>query len=109
MILRTEADVETFFTSERSEWQACLGERFETSQAIWSVFPEDIPDELRRDPDGWKNCRRFTDPYRRIRVAYIEAAGKRPAEFRKRPDSFVEKTRQGRLISGYGGVDKYYQ
>jgi uncharacterized protein YdeI (YjbR/CyaY-like superfamily) len=73
------------------------------------VFPEDILDELRGDATVWENYQRFPEPYRRIRIAYIEAARKRPEEFRKRLDSFIEKTRRNRLITGYGGIETYYR
>ena len=73
------------------------------------VFPTDIVDALRQDEVAWANYQRFSEPYKRIRVAYIDAARKRPAEFRKRLDNFVEKTRRNKLISGYGGVEKYYR
>ena len=73
------------------------------------IFPEDIIGELRADETVWKNYTGFSEPYKRIRVAYIDAARKRPGEFRKRLDSFIEKTRRNRLITGYGGVDKYYK
>jgi len=72
------------------------------------VFPEDIIDGLRREPDVWANYVSFPEPYKRIRVAYIDAARGRPDEFRKRLDNFVFATRKGRIISGYGGVGKYY-
>ncbi|MCR4963496.1 MAG: YdeI/OmpD-associated family protein [Firmicutes bacterium] len=72
------------------------------------VFPEDILDSLRQDETVWENYRQFPEPYRRIRIAYIEAARKRPAEFQKRLNHFIEKTRQGKRIKGYGGVEKYY-
>ena len=186
--------METFYTSERSEWRAYLAEHFETSAEIWFVFPmkefgekslsyndaveealcfgwidstikhidplhraqrftprrkgsaysqpnierliwldarglihpkvrdsvlpiirtpfvfpADIIDALRQEETVWKNYQQFSDPYKRIRVAYIEAARKRPDEFQKRLNSFVEKTRRNKLIMGYGGIDKYYQ
>ena len=72
------------------------------------VFPQDIIDALRKDKTVWKNYRKFSDPYKRIRIAYIEAARKRPDEFQKRLNSFIEKTRRNKLIMGYGGIDKYY-
>ena len=72
------------------------------------VFPDDITDAIRRDPDAWRHYQGFTEPYKRIRVAYIDAARKRPSEFKKRLDNFIGKTREGKLIVGYGGVDKYY-
>ena len=49
--------------------------------------------ELKKDAAVWENYRRFPEPYRRIRVAYIDAARKRPEEFRRRLDDFIEKTR----------------
>ena len=66
-------------------------------------------DALKQDEEVWQNFQGFSDPYKRIRVPYIDAARKRSEEFRKRLNSFVEKTRQGKLISGYGGIEKYYQ
>ncbi len=72
------------------------------------VFPEDILDEIRLDAEAWENYQSFTEPYKRIRVAYIDAARDRPDEFRKRLDNFIAMTKKNRLISGYGGVEKYY-
>ena len=72
------------------------------------VFPEDIMDEIRKDGTVWKNYQSFSEPYKRIRVAYIDAARKRPEEFRKRLDNFISMTGKNRIIGGYGGVDKYY-
>ena len=72
------------------------------------VFPEDIMAELRKDPAVYANYCRFSPSYRRIRVAYIDAARKRPEEFRKRLNSFIVRTRENKLITGYGGIGKYY-
>ena len=72
------------------------------------VFPQDILAEIKEDPEAWENYQNFTDSYKRIRVAYIDAARKRPEEFRKRLDNFISMTRRNRIIGGYGGVDKYY-
>ena len=73
------------------------------------VFPSDIMEILKQDSTVWENYRKYSDSYRRIRIAYIEAARKRPEEFRKRLNCFIEKTRQGKLIRGYGGIEKYYR
>ena len=73
------------------------------------VFPDDILDEIRKDETAWKNYQGFTEPYKRIRIAYIDAARKRPDEFKKRLHNFIEKTRENKLIVGYGGIDKYYK
>ena len=72
------------------------------------VYPQDILAEIKKDPEAWENYQNFTDSYKRIRVAYINAARKRPEEFRKRLDNFISMTRRNRIIGGYGGVDKYY-
>ena len=73
------------------------------------IFPKDIMEEIMRDPLTAENYSRFSPPYQRIRVAYIDAARKRPEEFEKRLRSFLAKTRQNKLITGYGGIEKYYQ
>ena len=72
------------------------------------AFPADILEILSRDETVWANYQNFSEPYRRIRIAYIEAARKRPEEFQKRLNSFVEKTRLNKRIVGYGGIEKYY-
>ncbi|MBP5230563.1 MAG: YdeI/OmpD-associated family protein [Clostridia bacterium] len=73
------------------------------------VFPEDILEALRKDPEVWRNYQAFPEPYKRIRVAYIDAARKRPAEFEKRLAHFLSKTRQNKRITGYGGIEQYYE
>lgn len=71
-------------------------------------FPDDIIDALMQDKIVWKNYLNFSASYRRIRISYIEAARNRPEEFEKRLTNFINKTRQGKLIKGHGGIDKYY-
>ena len=73
------------------------------------VFPADILDAIRADEMAWKNYQSFSDSYKRIRIAYIDAARKRPDEFRKRLENFIAKTHQNKKIIGFGGIDKYYQ
>ena len=72
------------------------------------VFPEDILMRIRENETVWRNYSSFPESYRRIRVAYIDAARKRPAEFEKRLAHFIRSTSQNKLIIGYGGVEKYY-
>ena len=73
------------------------------------VFPEDILDAIRADEVAWENYQKFTDSYKRIRVAYIDAARRRPQEFQKRLDNFIAKTRANKMIAGFGGIEKYYE
>ena len=71
------------------------------------MFPPDIIDALKSDEIVWEHYRKFSPSYKRIRIAYIEAARKRPEEFRKRLANFIAKTRENKLI-GFGGIEKYY-
>ena len=86
-------------------------ENAEVEKAIVTpfVFPADIIAAIRADEKAWENYQAFSEPYRRIRIAYIDAARKRPDEYKKRLENFVDKTREGKLIVGYGGVEKYYK
>lgn len=72
------------------------------------VFPLDILDEIKKDKTAWNNFIKFSEPYKRIRIAYIDSARKRPEELTKRLTNFIQKTQDNKLISGFGGVDKYY-
>jgi uncharacterized protein YdeI (YjbR/CyaY-like superfamily) len=72
------------------------------------IFPDEIIDRLKEDSIVWENYQRFSDAYKRIRVAYIEAAKIRPEEYEKRLNHFIHKTRENKLIAGFGGIDKYY-
>lgn len=72
------------------------------------VYPQDIMDAIKDDDAAWANFQTFPDSYKRIRIAYIDSARKRPEEFRKRLNNFIEKTRRNKRIVGYGGVEKYY-
>jgi hypothetical protein len=71
------------------------------------VFSADILDAIKTDKQAWKNFQNFSEAYQRIRVAFIEAARKRPDEFRKRLDYFIKMTRENKQI-GFGGIEKYY-
>ena len=71
-------------------------------------FPKDIIDEIKKDASAWENYSSFAEPYKRIRIAYIDAARKRPEEFEKRLTNFINKTRENKMIVGYGGIEKYY-
>ncbi len=71
-------------------------------------FPEDIIAQLQAEKEVWENYKNFSEPYKRIRIAYIDAARKRPEEFQKRLNNFINKTKANKLIKGFGGIDKYY-
>ena len=71
------------------------------------VFPEDILDAIRANERAWTHYQSFSAAYRRIRVAYIDAARARPEMFHSRLRSFLRATEKGRQL-GYGGIEKYF-
>lgn len=71
-------------------------------------FPGDIIDKLKADRGVWENYEMFSDSYKRIRIAYIEAARVSAEEFEKRLRNFIDKTRVNKKVAGYGGIEKYY-
>ena len=72
------------------------------------VFPNDIIDRLKEDERIWKNYQSFSDTYKRIRIAYIEAARIRPLELERRFINFICKSKENKIIIGFGGIEKYY-
>jgi uncharacterized protein YdeI (YjbR/CyaY-like superfamily) len=69
--------------------------------------PPDILAALQADPQAWQNFQGFSPAYIRIRVAFIDGARRRPAEFAKRLRHFVALTAQNRQF-GFGGIEKHY-
>lgn len=72
------------------------------------VFSRDIVEKLKTDKNTWENFQKMSEPYKRIRIAYIESARKRPEEFEKRLNNFIDKTKENKMIKGFGGIEKYY-
>jgi len=58
------------------------------------IFPEDIIKKLKSEKSVWGNYQNFSEPYKRIRIAYIESARKRPEEFEKRLNNFINKSKE---------------
>jgi uncharacterized protein YdeI (YjbR/CyaY-like superfamily) len=69
--------------------------------------PPDILNALQANEQAWENYQRFSPEYRRIRVAFIEGARNRPAEFEKRLNYFIKMTEKNRQF-GFGGIEKHY-
>jgi len=70
------------------------------------VYPEDIVQALKSDEETWDNFDKFSEPYKRIRVSYVNSARKRPEEFKKRLSYLVKKTSVNKQF-GYG-IKKFY-
>lgn len=71
------------------------------------MIPPDILKAIKANKEAWKNFQKFSDSYQRIRIAFIEGARKRPAEFQKRLRYFIEMTEKNKMF-GFGGIEKHY-
>jgi len=69
-------------------------------------YPDDILTVLQQDEETWRNFKGFTEPYKRIRVAYVENARKRPEDFNKRLETLLKKTKANKKY-GYG-ISRFY-
>jgi len=67
----------------------------------------DILKAIKANKKAWKNFQTFSQPYIRIRVAFIDGARNRPQEFTKRLGYFIDMTGKNRQF-GFGGIEKYY-
>jgi uncharacterized protein YdeI (YjbR/CyaY-like superfamily) len=56
------------------------------------ILPEDILEELKKDPVVWSNFKGFPEYYKQIRIGFIDGARKRPQEFKKRMEYFIKMT-----------------
>jgi hypothetical protein len=71
------------------------------------IFPPDILKAIQADKEAWGNFQKFSDSYKRIRIAFIAGVRNRPEEFKKRLRYFIEMTRKNKMF-GFGGIEKYY-
>ncbi|MBI5035401.1 MAG: YdeI/OmpD-associated family protein [Chloroflexi bacterium] len=76
------------------------------SQARFKV-PPDILEAIKANKEAYKNFKRFSPTYKRIRIAFIDGARKRPEEFKKRLRYFIKMTEKNKQF-GFGGIDKYF-
>jgi uncharacterized protein YdeI (YjbR/CyaY-like superfamily) len=67
------------------------------------VVPADIRRAL-REAGAWDNFRAFPESYRRLRIAWVDGARKRPEEFEKRLRHLVRMTAQNKR---YGYVKEF--
>jgi uncharacterized protein YdeI (YjbR/CyaY-like superfamily) len=70
-------------------------------------IPADILAAIQDHPQAWKNYQGFSPAYLRIRIAFIDGARNRPAEFAKRLRYFIEMTEKNKQF-GFGGIQKHY-
>lgn len=70
------------------------------------IFPIDIINEIKKNKEAWMNYQNFSDAYKRIRIAFIDGARKRPDVFRTRLNYFIKMTAKNKLY-GIPGIEKY--
>lgn len=70
-------------------------------------IPAEILAAIQANPTAWQHFQAFSPSYVRIRIAFIESARQRPAEYAKRLRHFIEMTAKNKLF-GFGGIDEYY-
>ena len=71
------------------------------------VIPVDILKAIKANKAAWKNFQKFSDSYKRIRIAFINGARNRPEEFQKRLWYFIEMAEKNKMF-GFGGIEKHY-
>lgn len=71
------------------------------------VIPADILKVIKANKAAWKNFQKFSEPYKRIRIAFINGVRNRPEEFKKRLRHFIQMTEKNKII-GFGGIEKHY-
>jgi uncharacterized protein YdeI (YjbR/CyaY-like superfamily) len=70
------------------------------------IYPIDIVQEIRQNKEAWENYQKFSEAYKRIRIAFIDGARKRPDVMRQRLAYFLKMTAQNKKY-GTPGIDKY--
>jgi uncharacterized protein YdeI (YjbR/CyaY-like superfamily) len=76
----------------------CFAEEFE--------IPPDILQAIQANEQAWENLKRYSEPYQRIRIAFIDGARNRPEEFRKRLKHFIRMTEKNKQF-GFG-IETYF-
>jgi uncharacterized protein YdeI (YjbR/CyaY-like superfamily) len=70
------------------------------------LFPADIMKVLRTNRRAYENFKKYSAPYQRIRIAYIDRARQRPVEFKKRLANFLKLTEKNKQF-GFG-IEPYF-
>ena len=70
------------------------------------IFPKDILSEIKKNKAAWKNYQKFSEAYKRIRIAFIDDARVRPDIFSTRLNYFIKMTAQNKQY-GLKGIEKY--
>jgi uncharacterized protein YdeI (YjbR/CyaY-like superfamily) len=71
------------------------------------IVPADILEAIKTNKLAWENFQNYSAAYKRIRIAFIDSAKDRPAEFQKRLNYFIKMTEKNKQF-GFGGIEKHY-
>ena len=82
---------------------ATLGDILEEKFEI----PEDILEAIKANSMAWRNFQKFSEPYKRIRISFIDGARKRRAEFEKRLRYFIQMSEKDKQY-GFGGIEEHF-
>jgi len=70
------------------------------------IFPKDILSEIKKNEEAWKNYQKFSEAYKRIRIAFIDDARIRPDIFKVRLNYYIKMTAQNKHY-GLKGIEEY--
>ena len=84
----------------RAEWRNWLLQNFNTRSEIWLVYA--------KKSTGRERIQYNDAVEEALCFGWIDSTRNRPGEFDKRLTNFIQKTRNNKLIRGFGGIDKYY-
>ena len=70
------------------------------------IFPIDIINEIKKDKEAWKNYQKFSEAYKRIRVAFIDGSRKRTDVFNQRLKYFIKMCSKNKQY-GIKGIEKF--
>ena len=70
------------------------------------IYPMDILSEIKKNKEAWKNYQKFSEPYKRIRIAFIDDSRIRPDIFKVRLNYFIKMSAQNKQY-GLKGIEKY--
>ena len=71
------------------------------------IFPKDILNEIKKNKEAWKNFQKFSEPYKRIRIGFIDDSRIRADVFKQRLNYFIKMTAQNKKY-GLKGIEKYF-
>src|SRR2546428_5831677 len=101
------------YVKDRRQWRAWLARHHKTAPEIWRIahvfdhesdtkrklewrVPPDILAAIKQDRTTCKHFEAFPEPYKQIRIGWIDAARRRPEILRQRLRHFLKMTAQNK-------------